>query len=193
MWAKRIPNRNAARRLLSLGPESPYPLTRASHDRLRCDLTGAVRDGRRSPDGDQPQTHPGECAPVSQVVQRTPHERGYNPSDQRHNLTLAGTVGLPWSMQLSGILKLISGSPVKVQAGGDLDGDQSPIGDLPDGIPITVGASAWMSHSPPSTLFVPPADLLQSIARCSCSIPTARWICDSRSRCRLGETSASSC
>ena len=24
-------------------------------------------------------------------------------------------------------------------AGGDLDGDQSPIGDLPDGIPITVG------------------------------------------------------
>ena len=72
-------------------------------------------------------------------TQRTPHERGYNPSDQRHNLTVSGTVGLPWSMQASGILKLISGSPTKVQAGVDLDGDLSPIGDLPDGIPITVG------------------------------------------------------
>jgi len=72
-------------------------------------------------------------------TQRTPHERGYNPSDQRHNLTVAGSVDLPWSMQLSGILKLISGSPVKVQAGVDLDGDSSTIGDLPDGIPITVG------------------------------------------------------
>ena len=36
-------------------------------------------------------------------------------------------------------MKLISGSPAKVQAGSDLDGDLSPIGDLPDGIPITVG------------------------------------------------------
>ena len=72
-------------------------------------------------------------------TQRTPHERGYNPSDQRHNLTVAGTVDLPWSIQVSGILKLISGSPTKVQAGVDLDGDSSPIGDLPAGIPITVG------------------------------------------------------
>jgi hypothetical protein len=72
-------------------------------------------------------------------TQRTPHERGFNPSDQRHNLTVAGTVGLPWSIQASGILKLISGSPTKVQAGADLDGDLSVIGDLPDGIPITVG------------------------------------------------------
>ena len=72
-------------------------------------------------------------------TQRTPHERGYNPSDQRHNLTLAGTLELPWSIQVSGILKLISGSPTKVQAGVDLDGDSSLIGDLPDGIPITVG------------------------------------------------------
>src|SRR4029453_5904327 len=28
-------------------------------------------------------------------TQRTPHERGYNPSDQRHNLTVASTVALP--------------------------------------------------------------------------------------------------
>lgn len=72
-------------------------------------------------------------------TQRTPHERGYNPSDQRHNLTVAGTVGLPWSIQASGILKLISGSPIKVQAGVDWDGDLSLTGDLPEGIPITVG------------------------------------------------------
>jgi hypothetical protein len=72
-------------------------------------------------------------------TQRTPHERGYNPADQRHNLSVAGSVELPWSMQISGILKLISGSPTKVQAGVDLDGDSSQIGDLPDGIPITVG------------------------------------------------------
>jgi hypothetical protein len=72
-------------------------------------------------------------------TQRTPHERGYNPSDQRHNLTVAGAANLPWSIQVSAILKLISGSPTKVQAGVDLDGDSSLIGDLPDGIPITVG------------------------------------------------------
>ena len=72
-------------------------------------------------------------------TQRTPHERGYNPSDQRHNLTVASTVTLPWSIQVSGILKLISGSPTKVQAGEDLDGDSSLTGDLPDGIPTTVG------------------------------------------------------
>jgi carboxypeptidase family protein len=72
-------------------------------------------------------------------TQRTPHERGYNPSDQRHNLTLVGTISLPWSIQLSGIGKLISGSPIKVQAGSDLDGDSIATGDLPPGIPITVG------------------------------------------------------
>jgi len=72
-------------------------------------------------------------------TQRTPHERGYNPSDQRHNLTVAGTLALPWSIQMSGILKLISGSPIKVQAGFDLDGDLSQIGDLPAGVPIAVG------------------------------------------------------
>jgi hypothetical protein len=72
-------------------------------------------------------------------TQRTPRERGYNPSDQRHNLTVAGTVALPWSLELSGVLTLVSGSPIKVQAGEDLDGDTTVTGDLPPGIPITVG------------------------------------------------------
>jgi hypothetical protein len=72
-------------------------------------------------------------------TQRTPHERGYNPSDQRHNLTIAGTLTMPWSIELSGVARLISGSPIKVQSGVDLDGDTIITGDLPPGIPITVG------------------------------------------------------
>ena len=66
-------------------------------------------------------------------TQRTPHERGYNPSDQRHNLTVAGTMTLPWEIQLAGILKLVSGSPFKIQAGPDLDGDSIVTGDMPAG------------------------------------------------------------
>jgi hypothetical protein len=46
---------------------------------------------------------------------------------------------LPWELQLSGIVKLISGSPIPVQAGFDLDGDRSLTGDRPEGLPITVG------------------------------------------------------
>ena len=72
-------------------------------------------------------------------TQRTPQERGYSPSDQRHNLTAAATFPLPWQLQISGILKLISGSPMPVQAGFDLDGDRSSIKDRPAGLPITVG------------------------------------------------------
>jgi hypothetical protein len=36
-------------------------------------------------------------------------------------------------------LKLISGSPMLVEAGADLDGDRSAPGDRPRGLPITVG------------------------------------------------------
>ncbi len=74
-------------------------------------------------------------------TQRTPRERGYSPSDQRHNLTVAASVPLPWQLEVSAILKLISGSPIPVQAGAglDLDGDRSPTGDRPPGLAITVG------------------------------------------------------
>ena len=72
-------------------------------------------------------------------TQRTPQETGYSPSDQRHNLTAAATFALPWQLQISGILKLISGSPMPVQAGFDLDGDRSLTSDRPEGLPITVG------------------------------------------------------
>jgi hypothetical protein len=74
-------------------------------------------------------------------TQRTPHERGYSPSDQRHNLTTAASIGLPGAIQLAGILKLISGSPMPVQTGTELDGDGSTMSDRPAGLPITVGRS----------------------------------------------------
>ena len=74
-------------------------------------------------------------------TQRTPRERGYSPSDQRHNLTAAASFPLPWRLEVSAILKLISGSPMPVQAGAglDLDGDRSATGDRPPGLAITVG------------------------------------------------------
>jgi carboxypeptidase family protein len=72
-------------------------------------------------------------------TQRTPQERGFSPSDQRHNLTTAVSLPLPGQFQLSAILKLISGSPMPVQTGTDFDGDGSLTGDRPPGLPITVG------------------------------------------------------
>jgi len=54
-------------------------------------------------------------------------------------LTTRGTQRPPWSIESSGVARLISGSPIKVQSGVDLDGDTIITGDLPAGIPITVG------------------------------------------------------
>ncbi len=72
-------------------------------------------------------------------TQRTPHEQGYNNTDQRHNLTLSAATTLPWGIQISGIGKFISGSPMLAQAGYDLDGDGSIQYDKPVGLPHTVG------------------------------------------------------
>jgi hypothetical protein len=72
-------------------------------------------------------------------TQRTPHERGYNDTDQRHNLTVSAAGRLPWAMQLSGIGKFISGSPILAQAGFDLDGDIAVTNDRPVGLPTRVG------------------------------------------------------
>jgi hypothetical protein len=76
---------------------------------------------------------------IARGTQRTPQETGFSPSDQRHNFTAAATFPLPWQLQLSGIVKLISGSPMPVQAGFDIDGDRSLTSDRPSGLPITVG------------------------------------------------------
>jgi hypothetical protein len=72
-------------------------------------------------------------------TQRTPDERGYNENDGRHNLSLASATTLPWKLQVSGILKMISGSPRQVQLGFDLDGDGSTLGDRPRGLPAQIG------------------------------------------------------
>ena len=72
-------------------------------------------------------------------TQRTPYERGYSENDSRHNLTMSGTMPLPLGFQLSGVGKFISGSPIFVQAGFDMDGDGISSGDRPVGLPITVG------------------------------------------------------
>ena len=72
-------------------------------------------------------------------TQRTPYERGYNNTDQRHNLTLSAASTLPGAFQISGIGKFISGSPFWVQAGYDLDGDGSIQYDRPSGLEHTVG------------------------------------------------------
>jgi hypothetical protein len=72
-------------------------------------------------------------------TQRTPDERGYNNTDQRHNLTLSAASTLPGGFQISGIGKFISGSPFWVQAGYDLDGDGSIQYDKPKGLEHTVG------------------------------------------------------
>ena len=76
---------------------------------------------------------------IARGTQRTPHETGHSPSEQRHDLTAAATFSVPWQLHISGIVKLISGSPMAVQAGFDLDGDRSLTSDRPAGLPITVG------------------------------------------------------
>jgi hypothetical protein len=74
-------------------------------------------------------------------TQRTPHELGFNDTDQRHNLTISATTRIPGDFQVSGILKAISGSPMYVQSGLDLDGDGTIQGDRPMGLPSRVGRS----------------------------------------------------
>jgi hypothetical protein len=74
-------------------------------------------------------------------TQRTPRERGYSPSDQRHNLAAAISGFLPWRIEAAAVVKLVSGSPMTVQAGFDLDGDRSAAGDRPAGLETTVGRS----------------------------------------------------
>jgi len=70
---------------------------------------------------------------------RTPHEKGMNPTDTPHNLSVAASTSLPWGLQLSGVFRAISGGPLGVSAGVDLDGDLNTQNDRPAGLPPTVG------------------------------------------------------
>jgi hypothetical protein len=70
--------------------------------------------------------------------QRTPYEFGYNPTDTRHNLSVSASFLLPFGLQVSGIGRVISGEPVPVTTGLDLDGDGINL-DRPVGLSPTVG------------------------------------------------------
>ena len=64
----------------------------------------------------------------------------YNPTNTPNNLSLTWTtVMLPGKVQLSGAFHAVSGPPMSVSAGFDLDGDGNTAGDRPRGLPETVG------------------------------------------------------
>jgi hypothetical protein len=64
-------------------------------------------------------------------------EYGYNSIDTRHNLAISASAQLPAGLQLSGIARFISGYPLVITCGCDLDGDGT--NDRPPGTPPTVG------------------------------------------------------
>lgn len=70
---------------------------------------------------------------------RTPQQYGYQEGGNRHNLAVSGATHLPWDLQVSGIVRWLSGSPFTVQAGVDLDGDGQTQSDRPAGLSTTVG------------------------------------------------------
>jgi hypothetical protein len=77
------------------------------------------------------QTYPG--------TMRTPQEEGYSDMDSRHNLSVAGSTTVPWGIQVSGIVRALSGTPYNATAGFDIDGDGQNQNDRPLGLPATVG------------------------------------------------------
>jgi hypothetical protein len=62
-----------------------------------------------------------------------------NPTDTPHNLSIAASTSLPFGVQLSGVFRAISGGPLGVTAGTDLDGDLNASNDRPPGLTPTVG------------------------------------------------------
>ncbi|MBM3819719.1 MAG: TonB-dependent receptor [Acidimicrobiia bacterium] len=64
-------------------------------------------------------------------------EHGYNPSDNRHNLAISASFELPAGVQVSGIARVVSASPITNTCACDLDGDG--VNDRAPGVPPTVG------------------------------------------------------
>jgi hypothetical protein len=64
-------------------------------------------------------------------------EYGYNSQDTRHNLAISASFVLPLGIQVSGIGRLVSASPIAITCACDLDGDG--VNDRPRGTPPTVG------------------------------------------------------
>jgi hypothetical protein len=72
-------------------------------------------------------------------TERTPQQDGYNPTDTPHNLSVAASTSLPLKFQVSGVFRMLSGGPLAVTSGVDLDGDLNTQGDRPRGLPPVVG------------------------------------------------------
>jgi hypothetical protein len=72
-------------------------------------------------------------------TERTPQQYGYSPADRTHNIAISATQALPFGMQLAVIARYLSGQPIGVSAGVDLDGDGSTSGDRPPGLEPRVG------------------------------------------------------
>jgi hypothetical protein len=72
-------------------------------------------------------------------TQRTPQEYGYNSTDTPQNLAVSTSQSLPWGLQLSVIARYLSGTPVGVSVGADLDGDGYTAGDRPRGLAPRIG------------------------------------------------------
>jgi hypothetical protein len=64
-------------------------------------------------------------------------EYGYSPSDNRHNLSLSASFALPAGLQVSGIARVVSASPISITCACDLDADGAT--DRPRGTPPRVG------------------------------------------------------
>ncbi len=72
-------------------------------------------------------------------TERTPQQYGYSPADRTHNVAVSATQTLPWDIQLAVIARFLSGQPIGINAGVDLDGDGSTQGDRPPGLEPRVG------------------------------------------------------
>jgi hypothetical protein len=72
-------------------------------------------------------------------TERTPQQYGYSPADRTHNISVSATQTLWWDVQLAVIARYLSGQPIGVSAGVDLDGDGSTSGDRPPGLEPRVG------------------------------------------------------
>ena len=70
---------------------------------------------------------------------RIPQDVGEHPLDTPNNLSVSGSAVLPWSIQVSGIVKWLSAPPFTVNAGLDLNGDG-----LRDNTPL--GLPPWIGR-----------------------------------------------
>lgn len=72
-------------------------------------------------------------------------DRGLDEEDRRHALVISPLINLPFNVQLSGIISLISGPPFNIAYGKDFDGD-GVTQDRPPGLPKGAGGQASQKY-----------------------------------------------